>query len=48
MYRQYTGTGNVIGTLAGDTGLYVLGPVTGGTVTNVGNINDFLGTAGCR
>lgn len=48
VYRQYTGTGNVIGTLAGDTGLYVLGPVTGGSVTNVGSINDFLGTAGCR
>jgi len=48
VYRQYTGTGNVIGTLAGDTGLYVLGPVTGGNVTNVGSINNFLSTAGCR
>ena len=48
VYRQYAGTGNLIGTSAADNSVYVLGPFTSGSVLKVGSIVDFLQTAGCR
>ncbi|MFM1895961.1 MAG: hypothetical protein RLZZ385_1035 [Pseudomonadota bacterium] len=48
VFRQYTGSGNIVGTSAADDAVYVIGPFSGGSLTNVGLVRDFLGTAGCR
>jgi len=47
-YRFYTGTQAAIATNSADNGFYYLGPVTGGQLTKLGTVQDWLTRAGCQ
>jgi hypothetical protein len=46
-YRHYTGTDNYLATSSADDHIYVLGPISGGNIQDVGPIATYLPQSGC-
>jgi hypothetical protein len=46
-FRYYIGTANYLATSSSDNHIWVLGPISGNTVLDVGPVTNFLTTAGC-
>lgn len=47
-YRYYSGTKNYLAVSSTDNNVYVLGPVSGNTLVQVGPVASFLGVSGCQ
>ncbi len=46
-YRYYSGTANYLATSSTDSHIWILGPVSGNNLIDVGPVTNFMATAGC-
>lgn len=47
-YRYYSGTHNYLAVSSADNNVYILGPISGNNIVQVGPVTSFLGVSGCQ